>query len=237
MDELRLYSRYSLIFPQVGRLKIYDNNQVGTILNLSYGGLLVNFEDPWNQEIGPHDNTNFNAELDLLGQKTPANLQFVHNVNHQDGYTGFSFQHRNVETLVFLREIVENFRIGSSLRQLPSELTLEKYRSQLWRCFRGEGPTDITQMGGTTHPTKEVKVSFRDGSSHCDLQYKDGDFTSERTINLDGTFGTLVDSGNKQLDSAIFHRAIQILVGASSNDQTKYFAKPLLDIALKKKLG
>ena len=82
-----------------------------------------------------------------------------------------------------------------------------------------------------------MKISFRDGSSHCELQYKDGDFTSERTINLDGTFGTLVDSGNKQLDSAIFHRAIQILVGASSNDQTKYFAKPLLDIALKKKLG
>ena len=59
MDELRLYSRYSLIFPQVGRLKIYDNNQVGTILNLSYGGLLVNFEDPWNQEIGPQFSLNY----------------------------------------------------------------------------------------------------------------------------------------------------------------------------------
>jgi hypothetical protein len=232
VEELRLYSRYSLIFPNVGQLKILDNGQVGTIVNLSYGGMLVKFEDPWVEEIGPHDNRSFNAELEVLGQRTPTNIQYVHTLDPDNGLSGFSFQHRNVETLVFLREIVENFRIGSSLRQLPNDMIKDEYKSNGWKCFRGEGPTDIFQQGSSSNPTKAIKLSYREGSSYCELNFKDDKFQSGRSISIDGSYGSVDTHSEGGLDQAIFEHAIQILIGAASNEQTSHFAKPMLEKAL-----
>ena len=54
LEELRLYTRFP-IGERIGTIKINDNGQEGQILNLSYGGVLVRFNDPWYEEIGEMD--------------------------------------------------------------------------------------------------------------------------------------------------------------------------------------
>lgn len=229
-EELRLYARYSLLEKGIGSIKILDNNQTGQIINISYGGILARFEDPWTEEIGIDDNRSFSAELEVLGQKTPTNVQFI-NARGPREFSGFSFQHRNVETLVFLREILENFRIGASLRSPPKEMVKEEYRSGKWTCLRGEGPTDYFCQIAEDSPKKAL-LSFRDGSSYCELKYEDGAFTTGRTVDLDGP-SSRIQTSEKGIDPVIFRQGIEILLGAANNSDTKAFSNPILKLAIK----
>lgn len=232
VEELRLYARYPLIHKKVGKIKILDNGQTGEILNLSYGGVLVKFDDPWTGEINPNEATSFSAELDILSQSSLTNIQFIHNIDEANYLAGFAFQHRNVETLVFLREILERFRVGSSLRTPPSEMLKEEYRSGNWRCFRGEGPTDF--FVSTSSTNREAFLNFRNGSSKLELRLKDNKFTTRRTIDL-GESNDQIETAdtNQSIDPVILRQGVEILIGSASNEQTEKYAKEILIEALK----
>jgi hypothetical protein len=222
VEELRLYARFPL-GEEVGSVKILDNGQEGKIINLSYGGILINFADRWYEEIGEMDTRSFSASIEILGKTSQTNIQYIHSLPMG---AGFSFQHRNVETLVFLREILENFRVGSTLRQPPTDLIREDLKGKGYIYFRGEGPTDLALKNGNNGIS--ANLTFSEGSSYSQLTYKDGIIKTDRAINLSGLVDS-ISTANSTLDTEILRKSIEILIGASNAEQTSKICESLVE--------
>lgn len=222
LEELRLYTRFP-IGERIGTIKINDNGQEGQILNLSYGGVLVRFNDPWYEEIGEMDPRSFAASIEVLGKTAETNLQFIHALPMG---AGFSFQHRNVETLVYLREILENFRVGSTLRQPPSDMIRDDLKGKGYLYFRGEGPTDLALKSGSAGLT--AKLTFSEGSTYSQLTYKDGLIKTDRAINLSGLSDN-ISTTNTILEPETLRKSIEILIGAVNAEQTSQLCQQLIE--------
>ena len=133
--ESRIHERYNLSIPEA-ILILSETNVEYDVLNISFGGFA-------SSKI--HDNevlftSGQKAIIHFMGLKSDA---IIHKVYQGQYYIGFRFEHKDANTLIFLRDIVENLRLGSTMHRLRKEFLTEKYKSELWVCMRGDGPGEI----------------------------------------------------------------------------------------------
>lgn len=133
--ESRIHERYNLSCPDAMTI-LSETNVTYDVLNISFGGFASS---------KVHDNEVIftggqKAIIQFMGLQSDAIIHKVYQGRH---YIGFRFEHKDANTLIFLREIVENLRIGATMRSLRKEFLTEKYKSDMWICMRGDGPSEL----------------------------------------------------------------------------------------------
>lgn len=228
-EELRLYSRYNIPTCCPATFKIKKTEVSGVISNISYGGLLVDYGSDV-KEPSAYSEDPLEVEIEILGEKTTAFVNYVHTYQNES-VLGYCFQHKNVETLVYLREILERFRIGASLRTPPTDMIKPMYRGTGWTCMRGEGPTDFTYRSKTASPS-EFLLSFREGEYYNEVRLYQGKLSTATSTDIDGTSSQMNPSKNG-LDENIAKKGVEILIGASNNLDKNENISAIIDMIAK----
>jgi len=210
-SELRRHSRYFVLDSDLATLEITPSGVRGQIKDLSYGGMLAEFQDTWLKNSPLSDPNSIEAKLTFLDQSTPVIVQVVHEKN--GGQTvGLSFVHRNIETLVFLREILENLRIGSTLHPLDPSHTKDKFIGEGKTAFRGEGPCDL-QIIEKNGSIQNILLTFRSGASYFELRMHGDNFTTARSKDEDQKISTQMEPSAEGVDISILRNGIQLILG------------------------
>ena len=216
-SELRLHSRYFVLSSDLACLELVSNGMKGTIKDLSYGGALVKFPDSWDADLKNHAVKSFDAKLTFLDQTCNTYVHLNH-VRSDGNLVGLSFVHRNIETLVFLREILENFRVGSTLEPLNPSILKEKHSKPGALVYRGDGPCDlIVQEAG--EKIESMFFTFRHGLTYYELKFENEIVSSARSSSEDQREAPKMEPSPDGVDLVILRNAIQILLGFLSAHQ------------------
>jgi hypothetical protein len=216
-SELRLHARYFVLSPELACLEIVSNGMKGTIKDLSYGGALVEFPESWDSNPKNPAIKSFDAKLTFLDQTCNTFVHLTH-VRSDGNLVGLSFVHRNIETLVFLREILENLRVGSTLEVLNPSVLKEKHLKPGALLYRGDGPCDLTfQEAGEN--IESMLFTFRMGLSYFELKYENHVFSTARSSSDDQREAPKMEPSPNGVDLVILRNAIQILLGFLATHQ------------------
>ncbi len=210
-SELRLHARYFVLTSDLASLEIAATGVKGHIKDLSYGGILADFKESWLQNPLIADQKSIEAKLTFLDQSAQVFVQVVHEKN--GGQTvGLSFIHKNIETLVFLRDVLENLRIGSTFAKLDPALTKGKYNVAGQTVYRGDGPCDL-QIMETDGYIQNMLLTFRSGSSYFELKMDQDVLTTARSKNEDQKVASQMEPSPEGIDISILRNAIQLILG------------------------
>jgi hypothetical protein len=211
------------VFSQLSSARVlFENGVEGKIRDLSYSGMGLEFSSP--------------EDLAKIGQAAPVNL---HIFNYQTsaiinlvyaGNTigGFCFQHRDPNVLLFLRQILEFCRCGSTMVELGKSLVQDRYKGEDFVVLRGDGPTDlILQKGGDVFKT--ALLTFLDGKSYFHLRIDGNKIHTGRSIDQ-GTSGSVSAQMQEHTkpDKEVLKKAIYILLGCEELPETAAMVKLLI---------
>jgi hypothetical protein len=217
-SELRLHARYFVLTSDLASLEITATGAKGNIKDLSYGGILAEFKDSWLNHPGISDKNSIEAKLTFLDQSTPVFVQVVHEKNGGQ-LVGLSFIHKNIETLVFLREVLENLRIGSTFYPLNTSHT--KATESGTTVYRGDGPCDL-QIMEKDGKIQKALLTFRGGSTYFEMKLEGDVVTTARSKNEDQKVAAQMEPSPKGVDPSILRSAIQLLLGfLATNPKSK----------------
>lgn len=210
-SELRLHARYFVLTSDLASLEIAATGAKGHIKDLSYGGILADFKESWLQSPLIADQGSVEAKLTFLDQSAQVFVQVVHEKN--GGQTvGLSFIHKNIETLVFLRDVLENLRIGSTFSSLDPAHTKGKYNVSGQTVYRGDGPCDL-QVMEIDGNIQNMLLTFRGGSSYFELKMENDVLTTARSINEDQKVASQMEPSPEGIDISILRNATQLILG------------------------
>lgn len=208
-SELRLHARYFVLTSDLASLEVAATGVKGHIKDLSYGGILAEFKESWLTNPKITDRKSIEAKLTFLDQSTPVYVQVVHDKKGGQ-LVGLSFIHKNIETLVFLREVLENLRIGSTFYPLNTSHT--KSAESGTTIYRGDGPCDL-QILEKDGMIQKALLTFRSGSSYFELKLEGDRLTTARSKNEDEKVAAQMEPSPRGVDPAILRSAIQLLLG------------------------
>lgn len=210
--ERRVSERFKTDFDLEGFGKLEFLNFPNSIplRDLSYGGFSIkakenSFDEKQNDYLNS-DNIKF--KLHLLGDIVEGSASFASSPKE---FMGFSFKHENTKVLVFLRNFLEFMRWGTRLEAIDKKLVKEKYRTDEFICFRGEGPTDCIFRVNNTGEIEEMLLTFREKEEYRELAFKNEKISTRKAIDFDGDATRM--SETESIDVPIFRKGISILIG------------------------
>lgn len=213
-NEMRMHTRYSVSFHKNAHFKI-GNDWIGRVMDISYGGLAVKFEQTGASGSLPLEGS---ADVNILGISQRFDVKTVRTVPQQNGtvYSGMCISHSSPETLIYLREIIEPMRQGLTIDMISDEVRAEKYRGEGWHCFRGEGPVDLVFLLTKENEVAEGLATFKVADFYYEVAIQNG---TVRTAKSAEKSGQALAVGAKMVptarpDPAILRRAFLILASA-----------------------
>jgi hypothetical protein len=118
------------------------------------------------------------VQLQILDQSIDVEVSKAHEARDAArgrSFIGFSMHHESVDSLVFLRDIIESIRVGKTLAALDPSTLKEPYSKPNWLCYRGEGPTDVRlKVGNNARILEEAHITFRSGSYYHEVIFEAG---------------------------------------------------------------
>ena len=168
--EMRSHSRYPISLEGEGSITM-AGGWVGTVLDISYGGIAVCFESS-KCDLSQSVSVMSSCKLEILGKSHHFQIKTVRTIpNGKDElYVGFCFEHTEPDTLIYLREVIEPIRNGRSLEELSSEFRSDQFQGKNWHCFRGDGPVDIVlQTDDSKSKVVEALLTLKSGDSYYEV--------------------------------------------------------------------
>lgn len=206
--EMRSFNRYILENANFSAI-VTDRDPI-ELMSLSYGGLSLAGE-PQNLRDVYKD-----VELRILDQRCTVTLNRVHG---QKAFSGYQFVHDKPDSLLFLRNVLEGFRIGRSLSPINSEMLKQQVTADHKICLRGDGPTDIVLVfknSSYQELDKAILTSMNEGQYfHC--EFRAGEIFTGGAI--DSTGVSVRMANHETPDKGIVRRTIYILSGMKSFEQ------------------
>ncbi len=115
-EDMRIHQRFRMKHPLLASAVFQQKFEV-VLHDLSYSGIAVKSspddEIPWNSFPAT-----VNVNLRVLDQSINIEASRVYT---STGVSGFQFHHKTAETLIFLRDVLENMRLGSTLEIVESD--------------------------------------------------------------------------------------------------------------------
>ncbi len=210
-SELRLHARYFVLTSDLASLEITATGAKGSTKDLSYGGILADFKEAWLQNPLVADQKSIEAKLTFLDQSAQVFVQVVHEKN--DGQTvGLSFIHKDIKTLVFLRDVLENLRVGSTFSALDPSHTKGKFNVAGQSMYRGDGPSDL-QILEKDGNIQNILLIFRSGPSYFEFKMDKDILTTARSKNEDQKVSSQMEPSPEGIDISILRNATQLILG------------------------
>ena len=196
----RVHERFDLCIPG-GMVIRTEDQEIHKVINISYGGFASESQSG-TQEDKPRGQK---AEVIFMGDKCSA---LIHRVYQSTHHTGYRFEHRDSTTLVFLRDILEHLRLGSTLHILRKEFLKNEYHSDDWVCMRGEGPTDLFIRTNEDSVAGFIVLTFRVGEQYNIFRLENNQYSVSRQDSSDSQINFPKDP-----DPAILRQVLCIFLG------------------------
>jgi hypothetical protein len=204
----RSHERHTLADPQIAHLEFSPELQ-GTIKNLSYGGISVEFpRERANllQEFFSDTDATFQASLMLAHKNLRTKLSLVRLIGRK---AAFTFVHDSAEILVFLREALEPMRIGTTMKPIHG------FKGEEWKdmrfTLRGDAHSELDIMINSNGELMYSRLTFTNQGYIFEVTFKDKKIhTGVAVVN----FGSAAQTKNtKQLDLKLLRQSVFILMG------------------------
>lgn len=210
---LRRFARLSTKNRELINIRINDSKY--HILDLSYGGFAVQC----GEEI-KFSKTPIPAELKLIDKKITAKAFCTH---QQSKVAGFCFQHEDPSVLLFLRECLEPIRYGGSIDQIDPAYVNDRLKSPPWKCFRGEGPTDLLVNSVENGALKQALLTFRRNDKYWEVSIKNNKVVTRVSIDSVGVGARVAETN--ELNKEAIRFAVCTLLGIQDTQILRSTAK------------
>jgi hypothetical protein len=200
-ENLRAHPRY--ITETFDSVRVFlSDSKAYPIRDISYAGF----------SIGSSISRIANAEatIEVLGKSIQVFVKLVHAGAHS---AGFAFEHRGVETLIFLQPFIERLRVGSSLEVLAKDVLSDKYLGQEFINLRGDGPTDLVlklKSPGSTE-IDSLLMTFRDSAEYYEFRFRGDQIHTGRQLDSTGISARMAET--PKLDLSILRTAAATIMG------------------------
>lgn len=205
---IRSHERHSLADQRIASI-MFPGNLTGTIRDLSYGGISIEFPKSKAKEVQKMFDTEEKicvGELRLAKEAIPTKLSLVRLVGRK---AAFTFIHDSAETLVFLREVLEPMRIGTTLKPIQG------FKGEEWRNMRftlkGDALSELDLMINQEGSLLFSRLTFSNQGYLFEVTLKDESIhTGVAVLN----FGSAAQTKNtKLLDLRLLRQSVFILLG------------------------
>lgn len=208
--------RFNRVVPQHVDLvtATFSNGSKAFISNISYGGFAC-ATSPYFPDFSKIPEQEVTISIVARSHRCP--MSHIHSLG---GVSAFALHHHGPETLLFLREMLEPMRQGSSLVRVPDEILKEKYLKGHWTYLRGEGPTDIMLRPGPDGTLVEALMTLHRDKAYNEVRYEHGILSTGIAIDTGDSFGTATSrmSSHRKSDPVILHHAACILLATISGE-------------------
>lgn len=209
----RLHNRFLIDDKDIAKLTL-NSGQVGTVKDLSYGGLAVVFatelSSPFKDLSADHQ-----GRLRIADREIECALRAIRSVMPAANccLVGFAFKHADgPEALLFLREHLEPMRCGGTLTEVPAAIRNDRFSAPGWCAYHGDGPTDLVTRSTTEGQLLEAMLTCRAKDSYHEVQWRDGQLRTGKSLDKEGTAARMTGGG--ETSTAILRQALFTLLGA-----------------------
>lgn len=204
-EDKRRFDRYIVPYRGLMRVKFLRTGRTFPVYDISYGGLA--FVDPSRMPKIASATPEL-VELTVLERTVRTKLSIL---NMRGEVTACLFHHEDSETLIFLRESLEGFRKGSSVRTVPEEILQDKYRDGNWVYMRGAGPTDILISCDKAGKLLSVLITIQVEDRYAEVRFHEGRLETGKSMDREGSPATRMGTTAK-LDPILLHQVACILM-------------------------
>lgn len=210
-SDKRRFDRYVGPFNSAISVKMLKSGLIYEVKDISYGGLA--FADPSRSPkiaaLTPEP-----IELRILNRSIQTKLTVL---GVRGDSTACLFHHESPETLLFLRESLEGFRKGASVRVVPASLLQDKYRNGKWLYLRGAGPTDILLSQGPTGNLESALVTVQAGDRYAEVRVFGGHVQTGKSIDQEGASASRMGA-TENLDLDLVHHVSCIFLNIKQSE-------------------
>lgn len=155
-------------------VSLFDQTRVN-VADLSYGGISLVCTAGRLKDFLRHDNV-LECTLHIYHLAMPCELVVIH---ERDNHTGCAFIHSKAETLLFLRQVLEYIRMGSSVAALPKQIVRQHFQDAHSHMFQGDRGTEIRVRTGDKG-VDYLEMQFTDGMSENRVVFENGTINATR---------------------------------------------------------
>lgn len=208
----RVHERHTLSDRRLSNLT-FESGLVATIKNLSYSGISVEFAEEDMKtvsELFDKDTTEtWVADLTIGFEKTKSKFTLVRRIGR---HVAFAFVHDLAETLVFLREILEPMRVGSTM--VPSY----GFDGDQWKdrrfTLKGDGLSEVNFMIDEFGKLLFSRLTYTNQGYIYEVTFQDNKIeTGVAVINFGSAANT---KNNQQNDVRLLRQSLFILFGINN---------------------
>lgn len=198
IEDKRRFDRFVGPFGNALTVKLLRTEKVYIVKDISYGGLA--FIDP-TRTLKLASSDAEPVEICILDRRIQTKMSTL---SVRGDCTACLFHHDSPDTLLFLRESLEGFRKGLTVREVPQNLLQEKYRNGEWTYLRGTGPTDILFRRDDKGGIDSALVTFHTGDHYAEVRLNKGILETGRTMDREGAPAARMGATEK-LDVSLLH--------------------------------
>ncbi len=189
------------------------------VVDISYGGLALHVPGKHLPKAEAFKNA---TEIEVISldksMKCPSvNVRDV-TINEMGAFVAYEFRHKEADSLIFMKEIIEPIYNGKSIYQVAQEKLAEPYSLPNWKVYRGDGPTDILAEYDEeqTNIIKLLMTFTFNGACH-EVLYRDGKISTNQIDKgiCDGHDFEQAGNGKKsaKADRTIIKECLAIILG------------------------
>lgn len=208
--------RFNRVVPQhVDLVTVtFSNGSKAFVSNISYGGFAC-ATSPYFPDFSKSAEQEVTISIVARSHRCP--MSHIHSLG---GVSAFALHHHGPDTLLFLREMLEPMRQGSSLVRVPDEILKEKYLKGRWTYLRGEGPTDIMLRPGPDGTLVEALMTLHRDKAYQEVRYEHGVLSTGIAIDSNESSGYASSrmTSHQKSDPVILHHAACILLSTISGE-------------------
>jgi hypothetical protein len=162
--------------PMIENIIWIESTSLNTVrlVDISYGGIALEVSDVENAKKLRE------FRLHAIDRSITIPAKFVH---QRGTFVGYSFVHETAAALIFLRDVIENLKNGSTMRPLPDSSVKAEFNHVGAEIWRGDGPSDLHYFprGVSGSGTPLLQITFRDGKDYFQLAVNEGLVVTSRS--------------------------------------------------------
>lgn len=227
--EQRTHGRYAIPQKSISQIIIGGHLHL-PLIDISYGGLSLSVPEDDIEEVQKLINNPLEGKMHILGDKLDVSLDFVY-LDKSKREAGAAFHHKKLDTLIYLRDLLEAFRIGSGIKAEKTDaVTYSLVGENLNIEVKTRDPEDLSILSfRATIPKLKSSPSSTHSANFCEFQSRQWKTGATIQLNADSTPKKREVDDNLSLDTIRFLTIIILGAQAEAHTCIKTFENLLLD--------
>ena len=219
--ELRSFIRYRVSIPLISIL--INNESAIAPVDLSYGGFSI---PSTSLKTQIHLSQRITSRLRILNQEVTTSAVLTNNAGKN---YGFAFLYKTTDALLFMQQIIEFVKRGSSLAELAPENLKDEYKNAGWQYFRGEGPTDLL-IRASESPKPDILMTYKTAHAYKEIKSENDRLSTAVGIDDDSRLSSRMKP-DRNISVETLREAVYIAMGIA-NQKLLRDIRPFCELAI-----